>query len=93
MPIYMIIGLDPIDNDKVVWGYKNSYEEAEYIVLNNITDIHENCYDYTIIEEVYPGVAPDGCIEWFFKWDKKSQCYQPAGKTPEEYEHHTCFFM
>lgn len=93
MPIYMIIGLDPVDGDRVNWGYKCSYEEAEHIILNNITDIHENCYSYTVIEKIYPGIAPDGCVEWFFKWDKENKCYKPIGRTPEEYEHHTCFFM
>lgn len=93
MPIYMIICLDSTDGDRVNWGYKYSYEEAEYIILNNITDIHENCYDYAIIEEIYPGVAPDGCVEWFFKWDEDNRCYKPIRKTPEEYEYHTYFFM
>lgn len=92
MPIYMIIGLDPIDGDKVNWGYEYSYEEAERIILNNITDIHENCYEYTVIEKIYPGIVSD-CIEWFFKWDKKDKRYKPIERTPEEYEHHTCFFM
>lgn len=93
MPIYMVIDIDSVDGDRVNWGYKYSYEEAEYIVLNNITDIYENCYSYIIIKKIYPGIAPNSCVEWFFEWDKENKCYKPVGKTPGEYKHHTRFFM
>lgn len=75
MPIYMIIGYDSYEDSKVNWGYYYSYKEAEQAVLNNVADIFEGCYDYTIIEEIYPGVTSE-CIEHYFKWSYSDKGYK-----------------
>ena len=39
------------------WGYYTTYHEAERVIVDNITDIYENCYyNYGLINEVPPGI-------------------------------------
>lgn len=89
--IYMIIGMDTSDGTKVNWGYWFSLEEAEKRVLNNTTDLYEGCYDTIVIERVYPGIVPN-TLEWFYKWNKENECYEPI-PIPAECIHNGDYFM
>lgn len=49
-----------------VWGWLDKFEDAEKIVLNNLTDIFEYYYNYACIEEVSKGViAMTEVIQWY----------------------------
>lgn len=53
------------------WFLTESKEEAIDIVTNNVTDLHETCYDFMIIEKLTVGYLPDELDEdlTIFKWD------------------------
>lgn len=52
------------------WGYYHKEKDAMEVVLNNYTDIHENYYNWTVIEKIPEGIFPiqKEKSQWF-KWD------------------------
>lgn len=94
MEIYMVIGYDINDDDKVNWGYYPDFERAEMAVTNNIADLHEGCYDYMIIEKIFPGIVADTC-DWFYKWNDSTGRYEEIydDEIPECFTHRCSFFM
>lgn len=62
------------------WGYVHTYEQAEKVVLENITDIHEcGYYNYAVIEAVpssIPVLYTDISSTWF-QIDNEKQTYVP----------------
>jgi len=57
--------------------FKHTFEEAEEVVLNNIGDIWETCYDYAVIEEIDSKLYPRYSSRKFYKYNLSSRCYEP----------------
>lgn len=53
-------------------GYYNNFYEAENAVLENFSDIHENMYDYVIIEEMEPGLKLSDITRSLYHWNGNS---------------------
>ena len=48
------------------WGYYRTYEEAEEVIVNNYTDIYENCYyNYGLVNEVPEGILARSTEHWY----------------------------
>lgn len=53
-------------------GYFADFDEAENAVLENFSDIHENMYDYVIIEEMEPGLKLSDITRSLYHWNGNS---------------------
>ena len=60
-----------------VCGLYKSEEEAIAVVEGNITDIHEGCYGYALVEEYNYGLYPLMSKCHLYKWDKEMKAYLP----------------
>ena len=56
--------------------FKHTFEEAEEVVLNNIGDIRETCYDYAVIEEIDSKLYPRYITRRFYKYNKNTGGYE-----------------
>lgn len=57
--------------------FKHTFEEAEEVVLNNICDIWETCYDYAVIEEIDSQIYPRYIMRKFYKYNIDTHGYEP----------------
>ena len=57
------------------WGYYTEYETAANALHENITDMHEGCYGYALIEKFGPGIIAHCEERQWFKWDKEQRGY------------------
>ena len=70
-------------NSKIVdsrrWGWYETLEDAEKVVLENESNIFENYYDYAVIEEMPEGALACSKNEWWYlyKNDMVSKCKKP----------------
>ena len=75
--IFTITMVEARGSNRIV-GWFNKYDEAEYIVLNNINDINECSYLFCVIEEISGGYVypcpPKN--EWWFRWYKNENKYK-----------------
>lgn len=51
------------------FGYKETLEEAEEALNNNVCDMYEYCYEYAVVEKLGPYIHPYVEDEYWFKWD------------------------
>ena len=72
------------------WGYYPENEKAATALHENITDLHEGCYDYAIIEKIGPGICADVTKKQWFKWNKEKRGYFEID-APEWARHRTNF--
>lgn len=71
-------------------GYFKQFEEAEYIVLNNVGDIEETIYNYCVIENIPEGIYQyDQNAKWY-KFNDLDEVYKPC-KKPKELNHFVGF--
>lgn len=56
-------------------GYFNTLQDAELAIIHNDYDIHEESYQYAIIEELPEGLY-QSCKQIWYIW--KNNCYQLA---------------
>lgn len=70
--------------DHRCWGFCTSFEEAEQAVLQNVTDIHEEWYQWAVIEEYGPGVPTLSAIgaERWYHWNELYSRYHEV-KQPD----------
>ena len=67
-------------------GYFETFEKAEYIVLNNVGDIEETIYNYCVIENIPDGIYQyDQNAKWY-KFNNLDEVYKPCEK-PKELNH------
>jgi hypothetical protein len=58
-----------------VFGFFHEKELAFENVKMNACDICEACYDYAIIEEIYPGLYRPATNHWVFKYNRDTDEY------------------
>lgn len=79
--MYFVTTLDSKDGDTRCVGYFRSFKEAENVVLNNVYDIWETCYDYAIIEHIPEGLYQYDFHPVWYKYQKTTcgyvKCEQP----------------
>ncbi len=56
--------------------FKHTFKEAEEVVLNNIGDIWETCYDYAVIEEINCQIYPRHKTHKFYKYNREIGGYE-----------------
>lgn len=59
----------------VVNGWYFDKEKAENIIINNVTDIWETCYDYAILEECNEGMYDFDRVKTYYKYNRKTDRY------------------
>lgn len=63
-------GLAEIEESRTI-GYFLTLEAAKRAIKNNICDIHENYYNYAVIEGVEPGLySSTESVSYWYKWTK-----------------------
>lgn len=84
MYIYAILMTERLEPDKGgrpefgmtdLAGFYINYEDAEWAVKNNCADIHDNLFDYAIIEKVSEGLYCTLMERWFFQYNHDSDGY------------------
>ena len=79
--MYFVTTIDSRNEDTRCVGYFKTFEEAERIVLYNVCDIWETCYDYAIIENIPDGIYQYDFHPTWYKWHKPTngyiKCEQP----------------
>lgn len=68
--------------DKRTWGFYSSFEDADNVIRNNVTDIHEGCYDYAVIEEYEEGISGYTGECWWYEYNWNLYCYESI-KNPD----------
>lgn len=57
-------------------GYFSNFDDAEYRVVNNITDFWETCFDYIVIENTPEGLYQSPLAVAWYKYNKELDKYQ-----------------
>ena len=83
-PIYMV-GVFNHPTSVRTLGWFGSEQEANLAVKNNESDIHENYYEYVVVEKFYSGLYPFCFTEgsMWYKWDSKKKKYLRKSKAPQ----------
>lgn len=68
------------------FGFKETFEEAEYALNHNVCDMWEYLYDYAIVEEMHPAIHPIAENRWFYKYDREKNGFFSM-EEPEEFKH------
>ena len=74
------------------WAFYNDWDDADYTLSNNITDLWETCYNYGIIEEYHTGLFGYNFKRWFYKYNKETGFYNKINE-PKELEHYVGFAL
>ena len=69
-PIFVVttVGLLGTKNCERTVGWYSTLEDAKYIIVHNLGDIHETCYEYALIEGIPSGLYPNILKETWFQW-------------------------
>ena len=78
----------PDMGDVRTFGFKETFDEANRALNNNVLDMWEGCYNYAIVEEMYPGIHPNVENRWFYKYNKELNGFFSMDE-PEEFKHFT----
>lgn len=84
--MYFITTIDSKDGDQRCVGYYSNFKKAEEIVLDNIFDICETCYDYAVIENIPEGLYQYDDKPIWYEWNDVDEKYERLEKIPEQYE-------
>ena len=69
--------------DRRCVGWFSCIDEANCAVENNFSDIHENMYDYAIIETMEPGLHIPDSHRMVYKWNNEKNSYEKIVTPPE----------
>lgn len=95
--MFFITCFSKIDKDNLGWldmgtsrvfGFKETFEDAEYALNHNSCDMWETIYNYAIVEEMYPAIHPDVENRWFYKYDREKDGFFRI-EEPEEFKNYT----
>lgn len=65
------------------WGFFSDKDHAVHVVENNLTDIHEFCYNYVVIEEYDEGICNEKIdSRMWFKWNDDKETYVRIEEPP-----------
>lgn len=93
--LFFITCFQKIDTDKLGWldmgdsrvfGFKETFEQADSALKNNVCDMYEYLYSYAVVEEMKPAIHPDVENRWFYEYDKEKEGFFPINE-PEEFKH------
>lgn len=76
-------GLPDLGDHRCV-GFYHNYYEAENAVLENFNNIHDNLYEYVIIEKIEPGVKLNDLGRSLFKWNGSNYVSTPIPELLKE---------
>lgn len=70
MKVYFVGTREGLSDNSIdrVPGFFETQEEAIDVVENNRCDIHEDCYEYAVIECLESGLYPEDLDPLFYKW-------------------------
>lgn len=74
------------------WAFYNDWDDADYTLSNNMTDLWETCYNYGVIEEYHTGLFGYNFKRWFYKYNKETGFYNKINE-PKELEHYVGFAL
>jgi len=82
--IYTIHGMSDLDvgSESNNFGWHETIERAKAVVLKDGEMLHEECYEYIVIEGYPPGTyrIPARDKEHWYRWNFKKQKYLPIDK-------------
>lgn len=89
--VFQKIARNPKDSEDYIpdfgdlWcvGWFDNWDEANCAVTNNFDNIHDNFYDYAIIEKVEPGIFSVDIDRTVYQWNPSLDGYREI-ETPEE---------
>jgi len=61
-------------------GYRETMQEAQHIVGNNMHDIYENSFNWVVLEPFGPGVYPHASSEIWYQWSVPDRGYMLNAK-------------
>lgn len=61
-------------------GFYSDFNVARNVVVNNICDIHEQTYEYCVIESFGEGIYETSTNEVWFEWINSKKCYVECEK-------------
>lgn len=94
--MFFITCFQKIEIDKLGWldmgasrvfGFKETFEQAECALNENTCDMFEFLYEYAVVEQMSPAIHPDVEGRWFFKWDNEKQGFFRIDE-PKEFLHY-----
>ena len=71
----------PDVGDYRTFGYYTHKERAIECLHNNNLDIHEDMYDYAVVEKIPMGLYPLAEERIFFKWDEEKHLFSEIDGT------------
>ena len=74
------------------WAFYNDWDDADYTLSNNMTDLWETCYNYGVIEEYHTGLFGYNFKRQFYKYNKETGFYNKINE-PKELEHYVGFAL
>lgn len=78
--------------DSRVFGYFSSLEQAKNALAKNTLDMHEDYYNYAMIEEIGEGIHPEVESRHFFEYDSEIGGFIPI-EEPIAFKHYTNFAL
>ena len=76
--------------DKRTWGYYPEYQTAVNALHEDRCYMHENCYQYAVVEKIGYGITAHVESRQWFKWDEDKSGFFEI-KEPECVKHVTNF--
>ena len=73
-------------------GYFRKFEDAEYHVINNITDLWETCFDYIVIENIPEGLHKVDHNPHWYKYNHDTEKYEEISE-PKFARHYVGFAL
>lgn len=70
----------PVFGNTRTWGFYTVFGEADRVLHNNITDLHEGCYDYAVVEEYEEGISGYTGKSWWYGYNEELDCYTRMDK-------------
>ncbi|MBQ8218470.1 MAG: hypothetical protein IJZ79_01860 [Bacilli bacterium] len=64
-------------------GWFDNFQEADYAVINNFSNMHDDFYEYAIIEKIESGILTVDIDRVVYKWNSEKSQYE-AIDTPVE---------
>lgn len=73
-------------------GYFSSFKDAENVVINNITDLYESCFNYVVIENIREGLYQYDLFPHWYLYNKETGKYEETSE-PEFTKNHVGFAL